>query len=261
MKRKIKKTIKILFFAIVLGAIIWAGWSLFENKESTELETQTENTQVKITTTEIPVKEETDKYSIDMKYPQFTGGENVESANLAIKNKIDELVNGFKKDVVENALPDFDFKSSLNNVYEIGFLTNDIISIKFNTLEYVAGMAHPSNYEDGFSYDLKNNKEITFSDLFNPGINYLSLLSGLSRDILKTQMASSDYYSEDMVNSGTEPKDYNFSEFVITKDLLIVIFNPAQVAPYVAGIQYADISWDKMAQSNNKSDIIKLITK
>lgn len=262
---KTKNLLKIIFIIVILIVIVRFGWD-FINIKSEKSETENQKNQENILLTEfeeVQIKEEIDNYSIDVKYPEFSNISNIKAitdANSALKNKIEDSIASFKENIVQDAKKELSTKNILDNDYKISLLTNNVVSIQFSNYYYIVGMTHPGSYNEGFNYDFKNNKEIKLIDLFNLDVDYLSVLSTACRENLKKQISSSDYYSEDMTDSGTEPKDYNFSNFVFTKDALTITFFPSQVAPYVAGIQEISIPLVEMADYNNKSELIKLIT-
>lgn len=269
MKKKIKNLLILIIILVVVAVALWFAKGFFLKKsqpaEQPESEQQDQQSVVQSNpqSKQIEIKQDVDNYAINVKYPEFSGLSNTKSmadANLALKNKIEKGISEFKKDIAENSSKELGSKNILSNIYEIVMFTNDVASVRFNTLYYVAGMPNPNNYEEVFNYDFKNNKEIALADLFNSGSNYLAKLSSLSADGLKKQLNSQDY-SRDMVASGTNAKESNFSNFIFTKSALIVVFNPGQVASLTAGIKYVDIPWGNMADVNNNSDLVKMITK
>ena len=269
MKKKIRNLLILIIILAVVAVALWFAKD-FLNKKSQPAEQpsnaqqdQQPVVQSNPQSKQIEIKEDVDNYVINVKYPEFSGISNAKSladANLALKNQIEKDVSDFKQDIAENSAKELSSKSTLSNIYEIVVFTNDVASVRFNTLYYVVGMSNPSNYEEVFNYDFKDDKAITLADLFNSGSNYLVKLSSLSADGLKAQLNSQDY-SKDMVASGAEAKESNFSNFVFTKGTLVMIFNPGQVAPFTAGIKYVDIPWSDMADVNNNSDLAKTITK
>lgn len=205
----------------------------------------------------------TNQASVAAQYPtvQNVADPNVQTdLNQAIKNKIDAMISSFNSDVKQNALPNFAQKSSLNISYETSLLDNNVASFKITNFEYVAGMAHPSTVINGFNYNLKTNKQIVLTDLFNPGSDFYPALSQICRDDLKNQLTKMDYYNKDMVEQGTDPKKpANFSEFVIGQNSFTIIFNQALVAPYVAGTMEVKIPYSQLAEFNNNSELVKTL--
>jgi len=211
----------------------------------------------------IQINDSTSTYTIDIKYPEFSELSNSEAqktANDLFEKRIDENVVDFKKDVVDNSIKEIDLPpSSLQMDYEVIYLTNNMVSVKLSSFYYIAGMAHPNSFYSVFNYDFKSNKEILLSDFFNLNSDYLTVLSGIFVKDLTEKLTLTGYYIEDFVKVGTESKIDNFSTFFFDKDKITFIFNVYQVAPYVAGPQLVDVFYDKVAEFNNQSDLIKLI--
>lgn len=269
MKKKLRNLIILIIVLIVIAGALWLAKDFFNKKsQSAEQPKAKQQEQQPVAqgnpqSKQVEIKQDINNYSINVKYPEFSGISNAKAAadaNLSLKNKIEKEVSDFKQDVSENSSKELSMKSVFSNIYEITMFTNNVVSVRFNTLYYVAGMPNPSNYEEVFNYDFKGDRLITIADLFNSGSNYLAKLSSLNADSLKKQL-SSENYSKDMVSLGTSAKESNFANFIFTKDMLVIIFNPGQVVPFTTGITYVDIPWGNMADVNNGSELVKTITK
>jgi len=212
----------------------------------------------------VEIKDSTSTYTVDVKYPEFSGLFNSgaqTTANGLLSAWMEKNIADFKKDVANNFIvgePDLP-PSALQVDYEIIYLTDSVASVKLSNYYYLAGMAHPNSFYSVLNYDFKNNKEILLADFFNADSDYLSTLSFISVEFLKEKLTTDGYYMEDFVKVGTEPKTDNFSTFVFDGNKITLIFNVYQVAPYVAGPQQVDVSYDKVAELNNQSYLIKLI--
>ena len=259
-----KKITLIIIAIIIVAFLIWLGINLFKikpieqnnNPQNNEPAQETEPT-----AKELSIQETTNDYKINVKYPEIRGTANSQSqseANALIKKITDAGIDGFKDDVEKNAVADFSLKSTLTMDYEVLYLTDIAVSIKFNISYYVAGMAHTTNYSSGFNYNLKDNKSIVLGDLFNPNTDFLSSLSTICTKDLETQLKP-DYYNEATVKSGLEPKEENFAEFVFDKTELTMIFNIYQVAPYAAGTRLVKIPYAKLSAINSNNELLKLI--
>lgn len=284
MQKKIKIVIIILAILLVAGLGYWFGrdfvkekatkknqkWAVQQESEIQQLAGQGEQqaeieqiSQGSLMVSTVEIKESVDNYEIALKYPQISGISNalaMSAANSALKNKMQTLANNFKKDVASNDSKELSSKSVVTNVYELATFSNDVISIKFNIIYSIAGKNQPKNYEDSFNYNLKENKEIKLADLFNSGVNYLSKLSSICSDNINKQLEKTNYYSPAAISLGTTATESNFSNFVFTKNMLVVIINPGQVSPSTTSIRYIDIPWSNMAYINNNSELLKLIT-
>ena len=253
MNKKSLLIIFIILLVIVSGFFVYRNWLL---KIFSDYQNSLILPQEKPEIGDALISEANDKYEIDVKYPEFKGLTNSENFNKVLEGKFQSNVEGFKSDADENSIEEVGAPSQLQIGYEVMLFTNNVVSLRFNTLYYIAGMAHPNAYYESVNYDFKNNKEIVISDLFNSGIDYLLELSNISRDALKKQIES-DYYSEDFVLPGTEPKEENFTVFNFDKDKLIITFNPYQVGPWVLGAQFVEVPFDQLQGFNAQSDFLK----
>jgi len=197
-------------------------------------------------------------YTVSVKYPVITGLNNAKAEqDIAqyIQDKIKSDTNEFKKNVSDNSVKGEDLPDSQLMIgYEKKFADSSFISIIFTTFYYVAGMAHPATYETGFNYDIQNGKQLAVADFFNPGSDFLSVLSIASKEEIKKQ--TGEYYDQNMAEEGAAPDLNNFNEFYFDKDNLTIIFQQYQVAPYAAGIIYASLPYSKMSEVNDKSPVV-----
>ena len=260
-----KKFTLITIAIVIIALLLWLGMNLFKIKPAAENNNQQNEDTPQETSPiakEKTVDETTNEYKIDVKYPEIRGISNQQSqndANQLIKKITDDGIAGFKNDVEEDAIKDFSLKSTLKMTYEVSYLNDSIASIKFNIYYYVAGMAHSTDYSSGFNYNLKDNKPIALGDFFNANSSFLSALSTICANDLKTQLKSTQYYNEETIKTGTGEKEENFAELVFDKNGLTIIFNTYQVAPYGAGIKLVKIPYSKFSKINNNSELLKLI--
>jgi len=170
------------------------------------------------------IQENTNDYSIDVKYPYYN---NVQ-LDTYIKNLIDPYIKDTKKEKEDPVFTE----NMLNVDYKIIFAENELISIRFNIQQYASGAAHPNGIITGINYDLKNNKIIKLAEFFIDN-NYLTQLSTASR---KTLAQMDDISTEpDWIEQGTAPEIDNFLHFTFDKKTLYIHFPPYQIAPYAAG--------------------------
>ena len=197
---------------------------------------------------EAKIEEETPQYKIDVSYPQFhnLGDPNREAAaNNLIKEKIEKSTAAFR-DAIREATDTFSTtKSELLVSYKVVNLNSSIASILVSEYTYVEGAVHPLGLSSPFNYNFRDNREISLADPFNPGSNYLSVLSDISRASLKRQLKES--YIQESVEFGTEPRPENFSVFFLDKDKFVVVFNVYQVIGYAAGSQTVEIPYEQLS--------------
>ncbi|OGK17706.1 hypothetical protein A2866_06000 [Candidatus Roizmanbacteria bacterium RIFCSPHIGHO2_01_FULL_39_8] len=106
-------------------------------------------------------------------------------------------------------------------------------------------MAHPNNYNEVFNYNLQNASLISLSTLFKPDSNYLQTLAEQARkDLLEQEKENPD--AADFINEGTGPTADNFDLFLLDKDGLVLIFNPAAVAPDYFGTMKVTIPYGQI---------------
>ncbi|MBI2594780.1 MAG: DUF3298 domain-containing protein [Candidatus Colwellbacteria bacterium] len=252
-----RKKLEIAAFVVIGTAIlvIW-GWQ--------SLRTQTPGTEEDVLRTpevrEMKIEEETAQYKISASYPEFHNlGDPARerAANAAVKQEIEKATGGFKEYAKEavDIIPEA--KSELQITYATVYLNPSVASIRWSISSYIEGATHPLDVYTSFNYNFRDNKEIPLADLFNPDGNYLAKLSDLSRESLKNQLK--DYYTEDVVEAGTEPRSENFGVFFLTRDKLILVFNVYSVAAYAAGAQTVEIPYDNLSALINPQGLIKLI--
>lgn len=236
----------ILIFVFIIGIFVW-------NK--LELRTSQINVSQKpsgINTKTIKENNTAKKYAIDSEYPEIAGLIDVSTQNLVnnkiknlIKKIIDEFILASSVGNKSNELPK-DIKSSLFIRYVVAQANDKIISIEFDISDMKTGMAHPNNYSKVFNFDPVNNKEIILSDVFKTNLDYLNTLSKLCREYLYKNLESKLPGIKNTIDDGTAANEVNFSNFLIGKDSLTIIFDPYKVAPYAAGTQKIQIPFSKL---------------
>ena len=242
MSKKYLFIILVVLIILIVGFLFYRNWlaDLFSSYLKSNI--QPANIEIE----DISFDEKTEDYEIKVNYPQFKGKESLSDINDLIKEKFQQDVQSFKEDVQGNAIVEVGALSYLQISYETILFEDELLSLRFGTLYYVAGMAHPNSYYSSFNYNLQNNTKIELADLFLSGEDYLKTLSDLSRQILKTQI-DPEYYSEYFVDPGTEPILDNFQVFNFTKENLFITFNPYQVGPWALGPQFVEIPFEQLS--------------
>jgi hypothetical protein len=182
------------------------------------------------------------RFTMNIQYPNVALAQHplfAKEANDVIAAFVANIKSDFQKSVTEipsKNKPE-DFTSDLTMRFTPLLLSPTIISIRFDTSEYVAGAAHPSNHVRILNYDFAKHLLLSPTDLFASSTQALPFLSTYSRSVLRTLFA--DMTENDMTLQmlpGTAPTHENFQEIGITKAGLTVLFNPYQVAPYARGV-------------------------
>ena len=198
-------------------------------------------------------------YKVSVAQPVLEGMLNKNSqneVNASINAVITNVIDQFKKEVATNKVVfKFPNPSSLTITYEVSRVDNKIISILFEVSDYTAGQAHPTNYALPFNYNVTTKKAILLSDMFNKNFDYLKMLSVISAKDLREQYKKEGNNYDIFVTDGTSPKLENFQKFILTKSSLIIIFDPAQVGPYVEGIKKVQIPLNSISSQLNTQNI------
>ena len=178
-----------------------------------------------ISNNEYKIEEKNNNYKIIAYYPKT----DYSKLNNVINDKIYEYIKEFKENVNSSDYP-------INQYYSLIILYDcyeydNYISYIFRIEDYTGG-AHPNHRIYTVVYDIKNNVIITIDDLINKNQNILNIFSENSREILKS---NDKITSSTMLYEGTKPKKENFTNFVFSKNGIILFFPQYQVAPYSQG--------------------------
>jgi len=206
----------------------------------------------------------------DVKYPYF------KNADKYFNSKIETLIQGQIQDDIktsqENWQARYDTQSKGENIPRVPqndadkfYFSSDFTIVQSNSsyisfvLDYNGfnGGAHGYENKVSYNYDVKNQKNIELKDLFPNYPDYLTYLSTQSRESLKKTFATvSDNDREQAtaeeiktivndivtsIESGTEPKEENFSIFTFTPDKIKIYFAQYQVGPYAIGMPEVEI--------------------
>jgi len=154
-----------------------------------------------------------------------------EPFNRAVDGFVMYALDDFRQGAAEVAVastgePD----SSIWITHTITLATEDLVSVLFYVDGYVTGAAHPFHYSYALNYDLSEARVLGLADLFQPGTDYLGVLSRYSLDDLKRQGVLE-------WENGALPAPENYQRWNITPDGLLISFDQYTVAPGVTGPQ------------------------
>jgi hypothetical protein len=187
------------------------------------------------------ITEDTQYIKVNVHYPVFTN----KAITDSIKRVVEEEIATFKADANIQGLSqtDKDFQFQNGSKYEITitykvYPSTTISTVMLSIATYTGG-AHGSLVLRSLNFD-RAGTMVFIGDIFQPESDYLKVLSDVSRLKLKAQLGETlGAWSDD----GTAPTNDNFSTFYITDPhTLHIIFQPYQVAPWVAGAP--DVSFD-----------------
>lgn len=178
-------------------------------------------------------------YVIDVKYPEI---ENFDHFNAAVRQAVDSLTEGFKKDMPGVDAPDASVGGYLNGSYNAAILKNGIVSVLLDYGEYGSGAVHPWDAMVSINYDSRTCRVLALSDLFRPGVHYLQRLSRLAI----ASLDNNEFADHGAIRHGAAPLESNFKVFTLTDTALVLHFHMYQVAAGAAGTQSAVIPLDKL---------------
>lgn len=244
-------------FVLSLGVILICGTLLFffvlpqknsahntaptPPSESTTMQSDAFTEVPLLIDTEESITDQSAHLTINIHYPRVTLAGKPQLANEAndiLHAFVEKTKEDFRKDVLGLDSPDIpkDFTSDLTMRFTQLLISPTIISIRFDSSAYIAGAAHPNNQVRILNYDFTKHLLLSPTDLFASSTQALPFLSTYSRTILHTMFE--DRTEKEFTNQvlpGTEPTHENFQEIGITKEGLVVVFSPYQVAPYAQG--------------------------
>ncbi len=254
-----------LSILLISSLLVISGCDLFNinNKTSNTLsEVKTDQTnQIDIPENELSTKktqeeinEETENILINVVYP-ITDNEKV---NKTVKDFIDQQIKEFKQDapaIDENSI---NMQNTLYINYSNTSLYNkgEVQSFKFDISTYTGG-AHPNTFSHTFTFEMNSGDLINLSDIFNKNENYLETLSKITSDNLKSQLIKGDSpdFIAETIESGTEPTEENYKNWVFDNNYLTIHFDPYQVASYAEGPQMVNIPLSDLSDILNSKYI------
>lgn len=245
--------------AVVVVAAVAAGFYFFGASSTT---TQIENGSTSELTAEtqtISRENAQDGYTIETTRPTFTSnGRAVAFLNNDIEAFLQAEIDEFTTQAREYSqlsgpqnTPELESlpPSTFHGDHEVLFLSPQLVSVRFTITTYMSGAAHPFNYTKGFNYNVAKKQQVTLDDVFKPNSSYIERLSERAISTLLIARANQqgntvDQQQEEWIREGASPKKENFTNWAFSDNLLIIYFNPYQVAPYAAGIIEAPVPWE-----------------
>ena len=178
------------------------------------------------------------KYQVKIPYPQLVSLQ----PSPAITRINVELANAAQSPVVdfENSMYKYQVPSGFANETSTldGSVTTDLLDRQFASFsldigQFDVGAAHPSATVSTFNFNVRTGRPIRLASLFQPGSDWLSVLSEESRALLPASIGPITLPGE--IGAGTSPETSNFSAWALTPWGLSVAFQEYQVAPYASG--------------------------
>lgn len=197
------------------------------------------------------VKEESDRISIDIEYPQFNGGEIVQNLNQYVSNTINNIIENDRKELKELILADpesFLSRISLGSEYRMIGVNKGIVSFELVVTDFTGGGNGNHDNPYTINWDLKSDKLLNQDQIFCSK-DYISVIAPIARkqllDRIPEDFDSAIFLPEERdtynsvvkwIEDGTEPESDNFDNLLLYNGGLIVVFDPYQVHSGASGI-------------------------
>lgn len=174
---------------------------------------------------------------IGVHYPVF-GKDNIDKIN---KKMVTEYIEDFKNQLKEKGLSDKDYKNELSIDYEVQKAPNNMVSINFNIIKNASYLAHPDESLITRTYDISNDKELKLDEIMDG--QYLKFISGTSENYFREDEKYKDGLDSELFKEGIHPSKENYSNFILKKDRIIIIFDKYELFSGNLGASYVEIPY------------------
>lgn len=178
------------------------------------------------------------KFSTDVAYPQLAGNDpRAAQFNKTIREMVETSLKAFKdenQEGMQELAKEADDRPgyAMDISYTVAYADKNLISLLFNNYSFTGG-AHGNTGSAAYNYDLNRGVMLKLADLFQPGANYLKVLS----DYCVSKIKKSDMSDDEWIRNGAGPNAENYESWNITPQGLQITFDAYQVAAYAAGPQ------------------------
>lgn len=157
--------------------------------------------------------------------------ENISNINNVIINEVGEL---FKSQALVDGVTDF---NQIFGDYEVTLNESGILSILFSMYIYVNRAAHGYTKYSSATINIENGRVYSFSDLFNPKVNYTSVLNELAKQYIEQNNIT-------LINkyNGITPDQ----KYYLTPTSLVIYYQVYDYTPYVYGLFKIEIPYEKI---------------
>jgi hypothetical protein len=165
--------------------------------------------------------------------------------NTFVRSLFDERITGCKSGADDNeSLKGYD--NSVYGEYEVKAITNRFVSVKISIQIYDAGAAHPYTYTEVINFLFTEGRDVTLSELFVGGTEYLQPIATYCLHTLQQRFADNENV-QDWIIEGTQPLPKNYTKWNITPEGLLITFEEYQAVSYADGrqdviIPYAELN-------------------
>ena len=171
----------------------------------------------------------------------------VELLMESFEREVAELVAETQKDRPD-ALADISSRPhELSVEYAVTRPSDKVVSILWNIWTYTGG-AHPLLTMVTNNYDTDSGYPLLLEDLFvDPALAILQFTRVSRRQLApRPDDPEREFFSGDMLQSGTEPLEENFRVFAVIPQGIRLHFPPYQVAPWAVGAQTVDVTLEEL---------------
>lgn len=181
--------------------------------------------QNKVTITSETISDSNNNATIDIRYPKLSGLANAEAQeaiNKTFKDKAEAFAAEAKKKAKDRDA-EFEQPYEFHGTFLVTFNRDGVLSIATDLYEYVGG-AHGMTYREGFTFSLKDGKQLTLDDLLH------------SSDAAKKKL-------DQMLQKETDADNFNFGfnglkedpDFYVSENGLTVFFQIYEITSYAMG--------------------------
>lgn len=162
--------------------------------------------------------------------------------NQRMEKEANQSLAAFKQQVAENGkvLSPVKTGSERGVTYSVAARTQNLVAVKFTQFEYMRGAAHPTTTSFTRNFAMQG-RFLSLKDVFKPGSKYLETISTFVGKDLNAQAKAKKF--EIFSPQGFAPRIENFSNFLITRGGLTVLFDPAEIAAYAVGPLTSTVPW------------------
>lgn len=195
-----------------------------------------------------------DKWEIEVEYPELKlDNKNIaKDFNKLSKGLVMAQVGEFKKMFLSDGnSSETTYDMSIS--YTVERINENLISLLFFGREYTGG-AHGNSWSFVLNYDLKNNRQLALSDLFNKGNDFLAIIS--KQSIVQIVAKQGEPSTIEWVEGGAGKNIENFKSWVITEEGLKFTFDPYQVASYAEGIFTTVVPYEAFSLSPTFTNLL-----
>ncbi|MBI9043397.1 MAG: DUF3298 domain-containing protein [Anaerolineaceae bacterium] len=184
-------------------------------------------------------EQEEPPYKVEIIYPESNDLSELSRFN----HDMQEFVFVLKDQFVTNVTEPIEGTSSYLAVdYEVFYNQDGLISLQNISSIYISGAAHPYIISQSFNYDIQLDRFLELEDLFEPDSNYLGIMATICvEELLQRDIG----FRGD--ESGVAPDPFNYMNWTLQPEGILIRFDPAQVAAYAAGPQDVLIPFENLS--------------